>query len=100
MRAGVSPIAITYAQIVGSVSVAVAYARGLIFTAGFLVLFTGTLDILDGKVARRTNGASPRGAFLDSVMDRYAEFVSYAGLIVFFARAGASGRCCSRSSAA
>ena len=84
VRAGVSPMAITYAQIVGSVAVAIAYASGLIFTAGFLVLFSGTLDILDGKVARRSNDASPRGAFLDSVVDRYAEFVSYAGLIVFF----------------
>lgn len=84
VRAGVRPIAITYAQVVVSVAVAAAYASGLIFTAGFLVLFAGTLDILDGKVARRGNGASARGAFLDSVMDRYAEFVGYAGLIVFF----------------
>ena len=77
-------MAITYAQVVVSVAVAAAYAAGLIFTAGFLVLFAGTLDILDGKVARRSNGASPRGAFLDSVMDRYAEFLGYAGLMVFF----------------
>jgi phosphatidylglycerophosphate synthase len=85
VRVGVRPIAITYAQVVVSVAVAAAYAAGLIFTAGFLVLFAGTLDILDGKVARRGNGASARGAFLDSVMDRYAEFVGYAGLIVYFA---------------
>jgi CDP-diacylglycerol--glycerol-3-phosphate 3-phosphatidyltransferase len=84
-RAGVRPIALTYLQVVGSVACAAAYAAGLIFTAGFLVLFSGTLDILDGKLARRIGGASPRGAFLDSVMDRYAEFVVYAGLIVFFA---------------
>jgi CDP-diacylglycerol--glycerol-3-phosphate 3-phosphatidyltransferase len=84
VRIGVRPIALTYAQVVVSVAVAAAYAAGLIFTAGFLVLFAGTLDILDGKVARRANGASARGAFLDSVMDRYAEFVAYAGLIVFF----------------
>lgn len=84
-RAGVRPIAITYAQVVVSVVVAVAYAAGLIYTAGFLVLFAGTLDILDGKVARRSNGASPRGAFLDSVMDRYAEFIGYAGLLIYFA---------------
>jgi CDP-diacylglycerol--glycerol-3-phosphate 3-phosphatidyltransferase len=84
VRAGVSPMAITYAQVVVSVAVAAAYAVGLIFTAGFLVLFAGTLDILDGKVARRSNDASPRGAFLDSVMDRYAEFLGYAGLMVFF----------------
>lgn len=84
VRLGVRPIALTYAQGVVSLAVAVSYATGLVFTAGFLVLFTGTLDILDGKVARRTNGASARGAFLDSVIDRYAEFVGYVGLIVLF----------------
>jgi len=84
VRTGVQPIALTYTQVVASVASAFAYAGGLVFTAGFLVLFTGTLDILDGKVARRSNGVSPRGAFLDSVMDRYAEFVGYVGLMVFF----------------
>ncbi len=81
---GVPPIAITYAQIAASLFSAIAYATGVIYTAGFLVLFTGTLDILDGKVARRTNGDSRRGAFLDSVIDRYAEFFGYLGIIVFF----------------
>jgi CDP-diacylglycerol--glycerol-3-phosphate 3-phosphatidyltransferase len=85
VRAGVRPIALTYAQMVGSAACAVAYASGLVFSAGFLVLFSGTLDILDGKVARRSNEASSRGAFLDSVIDRYAEFVVWAGLMVFFA---------------
>jgi len=84
VRTGVRPIALTYAQVVASVLCAVAYAGGLVFTAGFLVLFTGTLDILDGKVARRSNGESPRGAFLDSVMDRYVEFFTYVGLMVYF----------------
>lgn len=81
---GVLPSFLSYGQLISSVAAGLAYACGLIFTAGFLVLFTGTLDILDGKVARRTNGSSPRGAFLDSVVDRYAEFVTLAGLIVFF----------------
>lgn len=85
VRLGVRPMAITYAQVLVSVVVAAAYAGGLIYTAGFLTLFAGTLDILDGKVARRGMGASRRGAFLDSVMDRYAEFFGYAGLLVFFA---------------
>lgn len=81
---GVKPIAISYAQIAASLLTAMTYAAGLIYTAGFLVLFTGTLDILDGKVARLINGDSRRGAFLDSVIDRYAEFFGYVGLIVFF----------------
>jgi phosphatidylinositol phosphate synthase len=84
LHAGVRPIAITYAQVAVSVACAFAYGGGLIYTAGFLVLFAGTLDILDGKVARGGHDDSPRGAFLDSVMDRYTEFVSYAGLLVFF----------------
>jgi len=84
VRAKVPAIVITYAQVAGSIACALAYASGLIFTAGFLVLFTGTLDILDGKVARAGVGESARGAFLDSVIDRYAEFVGYAGLMVFF----------------
>jgi len=83
-RAGIEPIAITYAQVVVSVAAALAYGAGLIFSGGFLILCAGTLDILDGKVARRVGGASRRGAFLDSVTDRYAEFVGYAGLLVFF----------------
>lgn len=81
---GVRPIVLTYAQLLGSIASALAYAGGLVFTGGWLVLFAGTLDILDGKVARRGNGDSPRGAFLDSVIDRYAEFVTFAGLMVFF----------------
>jgi CDP-diacylglycerol--glycerol-3-phosphate 3-phosphatidyltransferase len=84
VRARVPPIAITYAQVVGATACALAYADGLIFNAGWLVLFSGTLDILDGKVARRGSGDSKRGAFLDSVVDRYAEFISYTGLMVFY----------------
>lgn len=84
VRLGVRPITLTYAQVAVGVLSGLCYARGLIYAAGFLVLCAGTLDILDGKVARRGENASARGAFLDSVMDRYAEFVCYAGLIVFF----------------
>jgi phosphatidylglycerophosphate synthase len=84
VRIGVRPIAITYTQIAASLLAAAAYAAGLIYTAGFLVLFTGTLDILDGKVARRSRGDSARGAFLDSVVDRYAEFFGWVGLMIFF----------------
>jgi phosphatidylglycerophosphate synthase len=84
VRRGIRPVALTYTQVVLSLVCTLAYANGLIYTAGFMVLSTGTLDILDGKVARRINGETRRGAFLDSVMDRYAEFASFVGLMVFF----------------
>lgn len=84
VRYGVQASTLSISQLFMSVVVGACYAAGLIYTAGFLVLFMGTLDILDGKVARGSHGASPAGAFLDSVIDRYAEYLSYIGLIVFF----------------
>jgi CDP-diacylglycerol--glycerol-3-phosphate 3-phosphatidyltransferase len=83
-RLGVRPMTITYGQLLVSVLCAIAYANGLIYCAGFLLLAAGTLDILDGKLARRTGWASRRGAFLDSVVDRYSEFIVYSGVMVFF----------------
>lgn len=84
IKRGVRASTITYTQVFASLVCAAAYASGLIYTAGFLMLFTGTLDMLDGKVARRTGGGTTRGAFLDSVIDRYAEFFVFVGLMVFF----------------
>ena len=84
VRRGIRPAALSYGQLGVSVLAGAAYATGLVYTAGFLVLCAGTLDILDGKVARRINGDSRRGAFLDSVVDRYAEYFGFLGLIIFF----------------
>ncbi|MBI3768443.1 MAG: CDP-alcohol phosphatidyltransferase family protein [Deltaproteobacteria bacterium] len=60
----------------------VAYARGWLFTAGWLLLTGGTLDVLDGAMARKCGAASARGAFVDSVVDRYGECVVFLGLAV------------------
>ncbi len=83
-RAGIQPAHLTYAQLMASVVVAACYASGLMFTAGWLLLFTGSLDIVDGRLARRTGTGSARGAFLDSVVDRYADALAFVGLAVFF----------------
>lgn len=84
VRWGVLPAHLSYAQLAGSVLVTLCYAAGLVFTAGWLLLWTGTLDIIDGRVARRTSGGSAQGAFLDSVVDRYADSLAYLGLVIFF----------------
>lgn len=82
--AGVSPDALTYAQLVVSVAAGVAFATGCIFLAGWLTILAGTLDILDGGLARRRGVASPRGALVDSIVDRWAEFATFVGLGAFF----------------
>ena len=84
IRWRVDPAALSCTQLLGSLLVALCYAEGMLTTAGWLLLFTGTLDIVDGRVARRINGGSARGAFLDSVVDRYADSFAYLGLAVFF----------------
>lgn len=75
---------VTAAQVVLSAGIALLYSWGWLFLAGWLVLAIGSLDIIDGRIARRTGTASDRGAFLDSVFDRYADTFAYIGLAVYF----------------
>jgi len=84
VAAGISADAITRSQLVTSLVAAGAYARGWMFVAGWLLIASGTLDVLDGQVARRRGAAGPRGAFVDSLVDRYSESAVYAGLAVFY----------------
>jgi CDP-diacylglycerol---glycerol-3-phosphate 3-phosphatidyltransferase len=80
----IHPDALTWAALVVSVLAGVAFWTGAIFLAGWLTILAGTLDILDGGVARRGGIASPRGALVDSLVDRYAEFATFVGLGAFF----------------
>jgi phosphatidylglycerophosphate synthase len=57
---------------------------GWIFMAGWVILFAGTLDVLDGRIARRIGKASKRGAFFDSMLDRYGEILIFLGLAAHF----------------
>lgn len=83
-RLRIHPLSLTYAQLGFSLAAGGLYAIGWIFLAGCFVLGSGILDLLDGSLARRTAQASRRGAFLDSVIDRYAEFLTFLGLGIFF----------------
>jgi len=84
LRAGVSADLLTAASLLVSAAAGWAFAVGAIFLAGWLTMLAGTLDVLDGGVARRSGQASRRGALIDSVIDRWAEFLTFAGLGVFF----------------
>lgn len=75
---------LSWAQLAVGVVVGITYADGLIFDSGFLLILAGTLDVVDGRVARRTNSGSARGAFIDSVIDRYTDTIAYLGIAVFY----------------
>src|ERR1700744_2469831 len=60
---------------------------GRMFVYGGLVIIgAGISDMVDGRVARRTNQVTVFGAFFDSVMDRYSDVVLFFGLLVYYAR--------------
>ncbi len=54
--------------------------------AGLVIIGAGIFDMVDGRVARRTNKVTVFGAFFDSVIDRYSDVVLFFGLIVYYAR--------------
>ncbi len=49
-----------------------------------LILLGGLCDSLDGNLARATGKATRSGALLDSVIDRYSEFVMFLGIAAYF----------------
>ncbi len=75
---------ITRFSVVVGLGAGVAYAYGHISTAGWLLLASGGLDTLDGQLAREQGISSDAGAFFDSVMDRYADFFVFAGIVLRF----------------
>jgi phosphatidylglycerophosphate synthase len=80
-----SPDLFNYLGAVLGLGAGVAYATGDLDLGGWLVLFGGLADIIDGRLARARGIASDYGEFLDSMLDRFAETFAFAGLAYFFA---------------
>jgi CDP-diacylglycerol--glycerol-3-phosphate 3-phosphatidyltransferase len=79
---GATPNGVTALQLVASVFCGWAYAGGWLFTAGWTLIASGTCDVIDGALARKRGATLPRGAFIDSVVDRYGEVAVFSGLAV------------------
>jgi CDP-diacylglycerol---glycerol-3-phosphate 3-phosphatidyltransferase len=80
---GLSPNAITLTGLVGHVLAAVLAAFGQMTWAGVVIVLFAPLDALDGAMARLQGKTTRFGAFLDSVTDRYAEFLILGGILAF-----------------
>ncbi len=61
------------------------YMSGMFALAGWILILSATLDILDGWLARQTGQESPEGAFFDSCVDRYSEGAVFLGITLFYA---------------
>ena len=81
-----NPNHLTLVGLLINIVAAFLYGYGYFFTAGFVLIFAGAFDILDGAVARLMRRATTFGAFFDSVIDRYSDLVIFIGIMVFYAR--------------
>ena len=79
-RLGLTPNAITLLGLVGTTIGAYIISQGKMTTGGIVLLLSVLVDALDGTMARLRGDNSDFGGFVDSVSDRYAEFITFGGL--------------------
>ncbi|MEJ2727969.1 MAG: CDP-alcohol phosphatidyltransferase family protein [Deltaproteobacteria bacterium] len=82
----IHPNSLTLGGFVITCMAAVALYKGYLRTGGVLILLGGLCDSLDGNLARATGIANRSGALLDSVIDRYSEFIMFLGIAAYFIR--------------
>lgn len=85
-RTPVTPNSITWIGFWITIGAASLVITGNLFAAGFVVLFAGFFDILDGALARTTNRVTRFGALLDSTLDRMSEAVLLLAILVIYTR--------------
>jgi archaetidylinositol phosphate synthase len=81
IRAGLTPNSFSVMAFLASVAAGYAFYIGQVAVAIVLVAMNALFDALDGAIAREMNLASPRGDFLDHVLDRYADIFIITGII-------------------
>lgn len=80
----INPNVLTFLGLVINIVAATFLAFGGFRTAGFVIIFAGLFDMVDGRVARETNQVTRFGGFFDSVVDRYSDLALLVGLLVYY----------------
>ena len=81
-KMGVTPNTITTISLILAILAALAYATKAPLLGALGLVASGTVDMLDGAVARATGKTTKFGAVYDPVLDRYAEFAVLVGIAV------------------
>jgi phosphatidylglycerophosphate synthase len=84
VRSGVPPTAITTLSLLFGLGSGAAAAAGRFALAGWLFIFSGALDTLDGRLARLRGKATPWGAAIDSSLDRWTDSAVLIGLAWYY----------------
>ncbi|MBI4971102.1 MAG: CDP-alcohol phosphatidyltransferase family protein [Candidatus Omnitrophica bacterium] len=83
-NAGIKPNHLTLLGGGVSLLAGMAYGLHLFFFGAMLLASSGICDMLDGALARQNAQTSSFGGFLDSVVDRYADFFIFAGILIHY----------------
>ena len=83
-RTGLTPNAITLLGLLGTSLGAYFISQGEMFRGAVILLVSVLVDVFDGTMARLRGEPSDFGAYVDSVSDRYAEFITFGGLLYYF----------------
>ena len=82
---GLTANTVTVIGTIGTIVVAfVTGITGWLFAGAVVLTLLVLADSLDGSIAKLTTGGTQFGAFLDSTLDRIADWALLAGVIVFF----------------
>lgn len=82
---GVTANAMTVIGAIGTIAIAlVTGVTGWLFGGAVTLTVLVLADALDGSIASLTTGGTEFGAFLDSTLDRIADWAMLVGVIVFF----------------
>jgi CDP-diacylglycerol--glycerol-3-phosphate 3-phosphatidyltransferase len=82
-KTGITPAFVTIVGLAVTIGGAALIATGYLLAGGFTAGVGVALDALDGPLARKLDTASDRGAFLDTMSDRFGEIAVWVGLTVF-----------------
>ncbi len=82
-KIGFTPAVVTIIGLLVTIVGAVFVASGYLLLGGFIAGTGVALDALDGPLARQLDKVSDRGAFLDTMSDRFGEIAVWVGLAVF-----------------
>ena len=83
-RTGLTPNSITLLGLAGTTVGAYLLAQGKMILGAIVLFLFVIVDVFDGTMARLRGEPSDFGAFVDSVSDRYAEFITFGGLLYYF----------------
>lgn len=84
IRHGIKPNSITAFSVFLAMISGYFYFKGWWGLAGWTLIFSGTCDMFDGRIARATKTSTRSGAFFDSTLDRYSEAFTFMGIMGFY----------------